>query len=1396
MRISMHKLLLLLVFTVLALSAGAAVNEYSFTSSMGTYTEITGGTILGSNINDDESFNAIPLGFTFTYNGVAYTEVSIQTDAFLAFGSTVLNSTLAISSSTGTNNIVSALNRDLMSRDDGTLMYLLSGTAPNRVFTVQWKNYKRIPTSAANDVFNFQIQLHESGNLVKFVYGAFTVVNVTTARTVQVGLRGDANTDYNNRTTTTDWAATVAGTANNANCWITDTVFPANGLSFTFSPAQQGTPPNPAQTPVPANNAINVAINANLTWMTGGGSVDGYRVYLGTDNPPTNLVNGSTQTGTVYDHPTNFSYNTAYYWKVVPFNAEGDAPNCPVWQFTTLADPTVTTYPYVQNFDAVTVPALPLGWSTLNVNADSYTWETYAGTAHSDPNSMRIRYNSALAMEDWLITPPLQMTAEMLYELSFWYRANSATYPEALSVFWGNAPTPAALSNQLFSNTNITNAVYEEASILIPVTTTGTYYIGFKGHSAANMFYLYLDSVSIAEVTEEINPPTNLNATVTGNDVHLSWLAPGDTPPPPVGFTEDFESYDNFALTFSPWVTVDVDQSTTYGMTGITWPNAYAAQAYMVFNPSATTPAVTDLAPHGGAKMAACFASTTPPNNDWLISPPIAIGSASTVLSFWAKSYTAQYGLERFKVGISMGGTAPADFTVISGANYIQAPVDWTQFSYPLSSYNGQTVRFGIQCLSNDAFIFLVDDVFVGVPSRNAEPVFALNTNSPVGRGTRNTGTPVPGITPTRIDRDLLGYKVYRDGALVQTINNPTTLAYDDMDLAVGTYSYTVTAFYTAGESVPAGPVTAQIFPPNDPPTNVTATVDGNDVTIDWDSPEAPPQGQWITWCQDVLGNSVGTNAAVVFDVAHRFPQADLTAVAGGTISQVKFVPAHEACVYTVKVWTGGSATNAGTLVSSQVVTDPIIDAWNTVVLTTPVPIPSTGDVYIGFEVDTQGGYPAGCDSGPQIEGKGNMMYFQGAWTTLSALAPTLTYNWLIQTFVSTSTGMKKLELAPIAEAPRPSYPRAQLAVQHRDIENITRPVTGFKVYRDGVLLTTINDPLVTTYTEMDLPNGTYTYGVTAMHTTGESVPATVEVVVNVQLGEVVFADGFETYPDFANLFAPWTLLDVDQSVTYGFDGISFPGSEAQMAYIIFNPSATTPPITTLVPHGGNKMAASFAAVPPASGGTGPNNDWMISPRVQLGTNSSVKFYAKSHTAQYGLERFRVGVSMLPNIIQQGFQWINGEYTEAPTNWTEYVFDLSAYNSQAVRVAIRCISNDAFVFYVDDFSIHSDGGSIVDSDDPTIPTISTMLQGNHPNPFNPETTIRYSVKEATPVKVEIYNVKGQLVKTLVNETKEAGTHSVVWNGMDDNNRAVSSGVYFYKMNAGKYSSTKKMIMMK
>ena len=101
----------------------------------------------------------------------------------------------------------------------------------------------------------------------------------------------------------------------------------------------------------------------------------------------------------------------------------------------------------------------------------------------------------------------------------------------------------------------------------------------------------------------------------------------------------------------------------------------------------------------------------------------------------------------------------------------------------------------------------------------------------------------------------------------------------------------------------------------------------------------------------------------------------------------------------------------------------------------------------------------------------------------------------------------------------------------------------------------------------------------------------------------------------------------------------------------------------------------------------------------------------------------------------------------------------------------------------------------VSNNNDLIPAV-TALKGNYPNPFNPETTISFGMHQAGKVDVVIYNILGQKVKTLLSENREAGTHQVVWNGKDANNRSVASGVYFYKMTTGDYSKTSKMILMK
>jgi hypothetical protein len=85
----------------------------------------------------------------------------------------------------------------------------------------------------------------------------------------------------------------------------------------------------------------------------------------------------------------------------------------------------------------------------------------------------------------------------------------------------------------------------------------------------------------------------------------------------------------------------------------------------------------------------------------------------------------------------------------------------------------------------------------------------------------------------------------------------------------------------------------------------------------------------------------------------------------------------------------------------------------------------------------------------------------------------------------------------------------------------------------------------------------------------------------------------------------------------------------------------------------------------------------------------------------------------------------------------------------------------------------------------------TELKGNFPNPFNPQTTIRFSLKDAGHVKLNIYNMKGQLVKSLVNAPLSSGNHQMVWNGRDDKGNPVSSGIYLYRMSSGTYQATQK-----
>lgn len=201
---------------------------------------------------------------------------------------------------------------------------------------------------------------------------------------------------------------------------------------------------------------------------------------------------------------------------------------------------------------------------------------------------------------------------------------------------------------------------------------------------------------------------------------------------PNTSFSYNFENCTDFSVDqFNPCTTYDGDRSATFASEDYTFANEGYTGSFITLNHQTMTPtASSEWIAKQGSKYAACFAATTAPNNDWFITPPIRI-EAQTELSFWAKSITDRYGLERFKVLISTNGTNINNFEKISEGDFLQAPTTWNKYVFNLSNYNGRTAYIAIQCISNDAFVFCIDDIVISTQASSLPPIanFYANQN-------------------------------------------------------------------------------------------------------------------------------------------------------------------------------------------------------------------------------------------------------------------------------------------------------------------------------------------------------------------------------------------------------------------------------------------------------------------------------------------------------------------------------------------------------------------------------------------------------------------------------------------------------------------------------------------
>ncbi|QYS90281.1 hypothetical protein JJC04_08755 [Flavobacterium covae] len=238
-----------------------------------------------------------------------------------------------ISSGTGYNGAVSALGVDMADSGTKAITYSTTGSAPNRVFTIQWDDAKRYNR---NGNFDFQIKLYETTNVVSIVYGICSPTGTTTSENinVEVGLRGATNTDFNNRNKTnhSSWASTTTrGTTNINTCTTNGSSAPSNGLTFTWTPIQI----QPCSTPT--IQPTELTLTSDSSTITGNfieakPSPNNYLVVRSSTNIRPNPINGtvytigSTALGSNYvvvDTDTNTSFNdsglatnTTYYYYI------------------------------------------------------------------------------------------------------------------------------------------------------------------------------------------------------------------------------------------------------------------------------------------------------------------------------------------------------------------------------------------------------------------------------------------------------------------------------------------------------------------------------------------------------------------------------------------------------------------------------------------------------------------------------------------------------------------------------------------------------------------------------------------------------------------------------------------------------------------------------------------------------------------------------------------------------------------------------------------------------------------------------------------------------------------------------------------------------------------------
>lgn len=330
--------------------------------------------------------------------------------------------------------------------------------------------------------------------------------------------------------------------------------------------------------------------------------------------------------------------------------------------------------------------------------------------------------------------------------------------------------------------------------------------------------------------------------------------------------------------------------------------------------------------------------------------------------------------------------------------------------------------------------------------------------------------------------------------------------------------------------------------------------------------------------------------------------------------------------------------------------------------------------------------------------------------------------------------------------------------------------IVSYKIYRNQQFLTEVME---TEYLDTTvLPNQTYWYYVEAVNYLNQISPPSYTVSVSLPSALPVWLMNCEDLSDFTTLINGWTMYDLDSGNTWNFANHDFPNEGSPMSWMVFNPYQTTPPMTSVLPHSGQKMLICLDSMSP------PNNDWLISPRLNIGAGYELSFWLRSYTADYGLERFRFLISTTDS-LPASFQPLTTEpWQNVPAAWTQIIYDLAAYAGQSIFFAWNCVSWDALALCLDDITIMQ---NIANSDEYIE---KPQLIRIYPNPAGSFFVIESSAKSL--FDLEIFNLKGQKL--------HSARQIDAFNWDKNSSLKLEAGIYLLRMKSDNGLLTKKLVI--